>query len=139
MLEIVKNKFLDCLQSEVAEEFLELLLKLMSLFFMIDSDFSKNINGFKGRYLFKSRDNDITVSAVFDNGKMHVEEKIIDNPDITVTFNDGKALMNYLLSPKPDILGSMLRQDVVLNGNLNYIYKFAYMATHLKLKMEGTV
>jgi hypothetical protein len=46
-------------------------------------------------------------------------------------------LMGFLLSPKPDILGSMLRQDISIDGNLNYLYKFAYMAKHLQLKVTG--
>ena len=47
--------------------------------------------------------------------------------------------MNYLLSPKPDILGSVLRQDVMVSGNLNYLYKFAYMAKRLQLMATGKI
>ena len=47
--------------------------------------------------------------------------------------------MDYIFSPKPDILGSMLRQDVMLNGNLNYLYKFAFMAQHLRLMATGEI
>lgn len=132
------KKWLGSLESEFAEEFLELLLKSMSMVFLINfRGFRKNIEGFKGRYLFKSRDNNITVAAVFEHNRMKVEERIIDNPDITVTFKDGKALLNYILSPKPDILGSVLRQDVSPNGNFNYLYKFAYMAKRLQLMASG--
>jgi len=90
------------------------------------------------RYLFRSTDDKITVSAVFKHDRLKVREEIISDPDLTVTFHNGKALMGYLLNPKPDILGSMLRQDVTLDGNLNYLFKFAYMAKHLQLKVtEG--
>ena len=131
------KKFLSSFESEILEEFLELLLKAMNLFFMVNKEFRKNIEDFSGRYLFKSRDDKITVSAVFKNGKMRVSEGIIENPDITVNFKDSKALRNYILSPKPDILGSLLRQDVVPDGNLNYLYKFAYMAKNLQLILLG--
>jgi hypothetical protein len=45
--------------------------------------------------------------------------------------------MDYIFSPKPDILGSMLRQDVTLNGNMNYLFKFAFMAQRLRLMATG--
>lgn len=133
----LQKRFLNCIESEVAEEFLELLLKLMSLVFFLDKDFKRNIENFNGRYLFKSKDNKITVAAVFRDSQMKVYEKAIDRTNITVTFRNAKALMGYLLSPKPDILGSILRQDVTIDGNLNYLYKFAYMAKHLQLMVTG--
>ena len=133
----VQEQFLNCVESEFAEEFLELLLKLMSLVLFLNQDFRKNIKNFRGRYLFRSKDNRITVAAIFRDNKLRVYEKGIDNTNMTVTFRNPKALMNYLLSPKPDILGSILRQDVVIDGNLNYLFKFAYMAKHLQLMVTG--
>lgn len=120
-------------ESEMTEGFLELLLNMMSLAFLFDHEFRRNIEGFKGRYVFQSRDKTITVSAVFSDGMLVVEKSIISEPDITITFRDDKALMGFILAPKPDILGAMLRQDVVLDGNLNYLYKFAFMAKRLQL------
>lgn len=133
----LQKQFRDCLASEGAEEFLKILLNLMALAFVMDSEFRKNIKGFNGRYLFKSVDGSITVSALFRDNQLHVREEPIANPNITVLFKDGRALMNYLLSPKPDILGSIMRQEVTLDGNLNYLYKFAYMAKRLQLKVTG--
>ncbi len=109
----------------------------MSLVLFLNQDFRKNIKNFRGRYLFRSKDNRITVAAIFRDNKLRVYEKGIDNTNMTVTFRNPKALMNYLLSPKPDILGSILRQDVVIDGNLNYLFKFAYMAKHLQLMVTG--
>jgi hypothetical protein len=131
------KKFGDCLTSEFAEDFLQLLLGLMSVAFLFDRDFRKNIKNFNGRYQFRSRDGHINVAALFEDERIEVEEKIIDDPHITVLFKDGKALMQYLLASKPDILGSMLRQEVSLDGNLNYLYKFAFMAKRLQLMATG--
>jgi hypothetical protein len=136
---IMKDWF-KSMESESAEGFLDLLLKAMSLVFTLNAKgFRRNIEGFRGRYLFRSADDALTVSAVFDGGAMKVRKGKIDAADIIITFKDGKALMNFILSPKPDILGSMLRQDVSLEGNLNYLYKFAYMAKRLQLMAEGKV
>jgi len=139
MLNEMMKKFLDSLESEFAEGFLETLLKLMGLVLLLDQNYKRNIEGFKGRYQFLSSDDEITVAAIFDDDAMDVREEVISDPNITVIFKNGKALMNYLLSPKPDVLGSMLRQEVRLDGNLNYLYKFAYMAKRLQLMATGAV
>lgn len=134
-----QKRFLKSLEPEFAEEMLKLLLKLMSLVLLVHRGFRKNIANFKGRYLFRSRDNKITVAAIFEHNRLRVKEAAIEDTDLTVTFRDAKALLNYLFSPKPDILGSLLKQDVVIDGNLNYLYKFAYMANHLRLMATGKV
>ena len=131
------KRFTDCLSSDFAEDFLQLLLNLMSVVFFFDREFRKNIEGFTGRYQFRSKDGKITVAASFADNRLEVAEKEIPNPHITIYFKDGKALMGYLLTPKPDILGSMLRQEVSLDGNLNYLYKFAFMAKRLQLMATG--
>jgi len=139
ILESAMKNFSDSLTSEFAEDFLQLLLGLMSVVFMFDHDFRKNIERFNGRYQFKSRDGRITVAALFGDNRLEVREEEIPNPDITVLFKDGKALMGYLLTPKPDILGSILRQEVSLDGNLTYLYKFAFMAKRLQLMATGAI
>jgi hypothetical protein len=133
------KKFIKCLESEFVEEFLEAVLGFMNILFLIDHDFKRNIVDFNGRYLFKSRDGSITVAAIFRDNAMEVREEEIGNPDITVKFKDSKTLMNYLLAPKPDALGSMLRQEVTLDGNLNYLYKFAFMTKRLQLMVTGCI
>lgn len=127
----------ESFDSEITEEFLELLLNAMRISYFFNRDFRKNIEGFGGRYLFKSRDGKITVAAVFEDGRMKVMEKEIGDTDITISFRSAKALRDFIFSPKPDILGSILRQDVVVDGNFNYMYKFAYMAKHLQLMVTG--
>jgi hypothetical protein len=133
----VERRFLECLESETAEEFLELLLKLMSLEFNIDKDFRRNIEGFKGRYQFRSVDNSVTVAALFTGKDLKVEERLIPDADVSVIFKDGKSLMNYLLAMDRDILRLVLNNEVVLKGNVNYILKFGYMANHLQLALSG--
>ena len=131
------KEIFESFDSEVTEEFLELLLNAMRISFIFNEDFRNNIEGFEGRYLFKSRDGKITVAAIFKNGKMHVKENEIGDTDITVSFKNAKALRAFIFSPKPDILGSILRQDVLVDGNFNYMYKFAFMAKRLQLLMTG--
>jgi len=129
------EKFQNSFTSEVAEEFLQTLLTLMQIVFVVNHEYRRNIKNFEGRYQFCSKDGEVTIAAVFHNGRMDVMEKKIDRPDITITFRDGKTLLNFIISPRQDILGSMLRHDVVTEGNLNYLYKFGFMAKQLQLMM----
>ena len=135
----IAQRWCASIESELAEEFLELLLKGMSLFMIINKEFRKNIQDFRGRYLFRSSDNQITVAAHFNKNRMKVKEGVIDDTDITVIFKNAAALRNFLLAPKPDILNAILNQDITLDGNLNYLYKFAFMAKRLQLMVTGKV
>ena len=132
----VERQFLKSLQNEAAEDFLALLLKLMSLAYKVDKDFRRNIEGFNGRYQFKSIDNSVTVAAVFDGKNLKVKEELIPDPNVSIVFKDGRSLMNYLLADR-DILKMVLNNEVVLKGNINYILKFGYMANHLQLAITG--
>ncbi|WP_155311407.1 hypothetical protein [Desulfosarcina ovata] len=129
------QRFQQTLETEAAEQFLSLLLNIMRLMFAIDHDYRENIRKFDGRYQFNSKDGKMTVGAIFSDGRLEVEERVIDNPHITVSFRDGRTLFNFLLAPKQDILGSMLRQDVQTDGNLNYLYRFGFLAKQLQLMM----
>ena len=129
------EKFQNSFTSEVAEEFLQTLLTLMQIVFVVNHEYRRNIKNFEGRYQFCSKDGEVTIAAVFHNNRMDVMEKKIDRPDITITFRDGRTLLNFIISPRQDILGSMLRHDVVTEGNLNYLYKFGFMAKQLQLMM----
>ncbi len=136
-LKLVAERFQYCLGSDLAEGFLQILLSLMSVLFLISRNFRRNIRDFTGRYVFRDRGNRIETGVIFEGGRMHVKDGKLEHPNVTVVFRDSRALMSYLLSPKPDILGSLLRQDVTVEGNFNYLYKFAYMANRLKQMVTG--
>ncbi|HIC92087.1 MAG TPA: hypothetical protein EYP21_08550 [Syntrophaceae bacterium] len=138
-LEAMGERFLKCLEDETAETFLEILLLLMKFKFMLDPSYRRNIENFKGRYQFKSRDGGVTVLVEFHNGKMDVKEILSHDVDVTVIFKDGRALMNFLLFKDRDILRGLLNNEVTINGNLNYMYKFGFMANHLQLELTGNL
>ncbi len=115
----------------VTDKFLELLLRGMDLAFCLSRGYRKNIRGFEGRYLFRTADNIVTASVTFRNNDMKVHEEAIDNWDVRITFRDAAALRDFLFSRNQDILDSMLANDVETDGNLNYIYRFGFMARDL--------
>ncbi len=138
MRDALWRRFRECFESEVAEEFLQTLLTLMQIMFVLDPDYRRNIENFNGRYQFRSEDGQVTVAAEFADGRMQVREGTIEDPHITVIFRSGRSLLDFIISPRQDILGSMLRHEVRTEGNLNYLNKFGYMAKHLQLMMPGS-
>lgn len=125
----------DCIEANSTECVLEALMQLMSIMFVLDKPFRKNIEGFKGTYRIQDHDGGVDISIRFADNKMTWQKKAIANPNIDVDFADSKAICSFLFSQNPDILDFVLHNKVSYTGNLNYLFKFAYMAKHLQLKL----
>ncbi len=118
-------------QGDVADEFLGVLLKGMDLSLCLCRGYRKNIEGFQGTYLFRTADENVVGAAVFANGTMQVLDDSVENWDVRVTFRDAAALGSFLLSPDRDLINAVLENLVMVDGNLNYIYKFGFMVVDL--------
>lgn len=119
------------LYGKLTDKFLELLLKGMDLAFWLSKGYRKNIKDFEGRYLFRTADHLVAAAATFKSGDMEVHEEAIDDWDVRITFKDAPALNAFIFSRDQDILDSVLANDVEVDGNLNYVYKFGFMARDL--------
>jgi hypothetical protein len=119
------------LYGKVTDMFLELLLRGMDLVFCLSKGYRKNIKGFEGRYLFRTADHLVAVAATFKDDNMEVHEEPIDDWNVRITFKDAAALNGFIFSRDQDILDSLLANDVEVDGNLNYLYKFGFMARDL--------
>ena len=62
---------------------------------------------------------------------MKVYDHTIDDWDVMVEFRNAAALSSFLLSKEQDILESLLRNDVQVKGNANYIYRYAFLVRDL--------
>lgn len=124
---------------KVTDKFLELLLHGMDWAFRLSEDYRKNIEGFKGRYLFRFRTADRyeAVAATFKDGDMEVNEEPTGDYDwnVRITFKDSAALRGFLFSKDQDILNSLLKNEVEMDGNVSYIYKFGFMARDLSRRL----
>lgn len=123
------------LDGAATDKFLELLLAGMDLAFILSRDFRENIRGFAGRYLFRTADGLVAVAALFTESRMRVSPRAITGWDVRVTFKDAGALRAFLFSREQDILDSLLKNEVEVDGNLNYIYKFGFMARELRRRL----
>jgi formate C-acetyltransferase len=148
-----------------AEAFLDLLLFAMQVKFAIDGNYRKNIENFTGSYFFYSKDGNIRVPVTFENGTVRrpafprVWERLWDglgnwlgarsgrgngapgqDANATLEFRDGRALRNYLINyviyKDRNFLGSLTRNEIRPGGNLNYLYKFLFMANHFLLEVS---
>jgi hypothetical protein len=112
-----------------------LVLDGMSLLFLVDRDYRRNIKDFKGSYVIKCEDGNMDVSAVFGKKRllfskidaMTVKDSEVENPISKVSFKNGKSMIDFLLSGNPDVLKGMLSNQLSVSGNLNYLFKFVYM------------
>ena len=148
-LQIWKNavkKFLETLETETAENIMEGLLYLMKTRFLLDpiiigSDYRQNIHNFDANYQFRSKSGDIKVLVTFHDGQMDWEKSLSQDVNATLEFKDGQALVNYLFNyvilQNRDFLQSMINNEIRVSGNLNYLYKFLFMANHMLLEATG--
>lgn len=122
----------DAIEDEVAEEFLETFLRLMQIAIVVDPAYRRNVAGFDAHYQFESADGGVALAAVFTQGRLHVREGRVAAPDLKLRFASGRALLQVLLTrPQPDVLMAMLHGEVQTEGNLNYLYRLAFLAQRL--------
>jgi hypothetical protein len=140
------NRFLESVEAETAENIMETLLLLMKTRFLLDpiiigSNFRQNIENFEATYQFRSRSGDVGVLARFHDGELAWQEALSQEVNATLEFKDGRALIkylfNYIVLRDRDFLQSMTKNEIKVSGNLNYLYKFLFMANHMLLEATG--
>lgn len=150
LMDIVNQlqEMLNKLSGNIADWGLESLLKAMERAFEVSKlpfvllvfprlkGFDHNLTGFEGGYLFRTKDGLVQASAVFADGQMDVRSGEITDWDVKVEFQDVQAFWKFLFAGGNDILDSILKNDVEVHGNLNYLYKFGYMARDLQKRLK---
>ena len=144
-IKIISTKLKRQLLGGATDTFVELLLNGMELSFYVfkDDEYQEHLRDFEGRYfegryLFQTADETVFASATFREGRMHIHNGAIDGWDVKITFQDSEALRDYLFSKDLDIINSIAENKVEVDGNLNYIYKFGFIANDLlgRLKLD---
>jgi len=133
-LDRTTRKLKTAIESRALDGFLELLLGGMKLLLAVNPAFRKNIHNFNARYCFKSKDGVIAASAIFKNDRMIVQRNAIADTAITVVFDNGKTLWEFLFSGDPNVFDYILENRLSYSGNLNYLLKFGYMAKNIRLQ-----
>ena len=120
-----------------ADVFIELLLHGMSWAFVLCRSYRRsNLRNFSARYVFETEDGKVHSTADFAGGAMNVQPHAAGNATACVTFRSVDALRGFLFSGNQDILIPILSNDVLVGGNLNYIYRFGFMARDLARRLN---
>jgi hypothetical protein len=127
------KKMITSIETDLLDDFLETLLKVVGLALILDHHYRRNIQGFNARYAFRDEEGKIAASAIFQDGKMKVKKYQIEDTNVTVIFKNGKALWEFFMSKNPDVFSFVLESKIRYEGNPNYILKFGYMAKHLQV------
>jgi hypothetical protein len=135
------EKLKGALEDVLATALLEILLDGMSLAFVLLRGFRRNLAGFSGKYLFRTANDGVARGALFASRRMQVLRGEFTDYDVAVTFKNSAGLLRFLFSRDQDILDSLLANDVAVDGNVNFIYKFAFMARDLigRLKLADLI
>jgi hypothetical protein len=128
-------KLINHLRGDATSALLLLLLAAMDTAFSLIASYRANIDGFTATYNFNTEDGSVTCSVRFENGDMQVEHQPAPLADATVDFKSAAALRSFLFSKDQDILSSLLKDEVHVHGNLNYVYRFAFLARDLEQRI----
>lgn len=129
---IFSRRLVAQIRGRATDDFLELLLEGMALAFLLSRSYRDNIRGFSAKYVFTTADGAVGASARFDGKSMHVDREAARDWTVRVCFKNAEALRRFLFGKNQDILGSLLANEVEVSGNVNYIYKFGFMARDLE-------
>ncbi len=125
----------DQLRGQLTDQFLEMLLRSMELAFELSNDYRRNIEGFRGTLTFVTRDGSVGISAVFGDGRMKVLGKPSPDWQALVRYKDSQAMWSMLLGGGDILFDSLLNNTVEVEGNLNYIYRFGFLARDLQRRL----
>lgn len=135
MAHVLSRDLVEQLRTRVTDDFLELLLKAMEASFYLSRSYRRHIENFVATYVFATADGTVAATMYFHDGEVEVGEDAAEDFTARVTFADAAALRRFLFAEHQDILQSILANEVEVAGNINYIYKFGYMARDLERRL----
>lgn len=132
---VFSRRLVEQFRGRATDALVERLLEGMATAFLLSRSFRDNIQGFSARYVFATEDGSVGVSARFDGKRMHVEHEPVDDWTVRVRFKDANRLRRFLFGKNQDILQSILDNDVEMDGNVNYLFKFGFLARDLERRL----
>ena len=112
-------------------------LRIFALSFLLSKRMRKEILNdhtgfvFNARYQFATRDGNVKVFMIFDNGRVKTGTGSIDNPDVTIFYKDRATLARLFGKSPEESLDYLLTNEMSYTGNMSYLTKFTYMTTLL--------
>jgi hypothetical protein len=130
------RRAVERIRERATDDLLETLLWAMDLCFILDRGYRQaNLDGFSGRYVFMASTGTVGATAWFERGRMYRSERAQEHFTVRIRFKDAAALRRFLFVDSPDVLDALLANDIEIDGNLNYIYKFGFMVKDLERRL----
>jgi len=111
------------------------LLRLLATQFSLRPSLKKYLKGVDGwinfSIGFKTRSGSVKQGISFHNGKIKVLASIPENADAVLTFSHEDALVDMFRLPPNEALNLVLKNRVVLEGNLAYLQTFNFFVSLL--------
>ena len=87
---------------------------------------------FDGTFQFSTWDDSVSTHMAFRDGKVRAGKGPASEPDVVLRFRDSKYMRDFF-QPGADALTMLLRNDLKVEGNLSYLYKFGAIAADVVL------
>ncbi len=126
---------MDPIRTNVRIGMFRLSLKLMGLAFRLSKRLRKEICNpetgfvFNAKYQFRTRDDKVSVYALFRDGVMRSGNGTIDDADVTIFYKDKETLARLFDKSPEESLDHLLTNEMSTRGNMTYLTKFTYLST----------
>lgn len=108
----------------------------MDVWFCLDAAYrDAHLAAFTARYVFATDQGDVGATARFSDGNMQVSTRAEADYSVRIRFRDAAALRRFLFAASPDVLEALLANEIELDGNVNYVYKFGFMVKDLERRL----
>ncbi len=135
--EMLVERIAAAVSPESLGELLEALLQGLGFLMSVHPALKDEVRALKAGYRLTTRDRRMSVTARFSAGTLNASRADARPANVTLIFKNTAALIRIAAAPKPDLLGSMLRQEVAFDGNLNYLLKLAYFLRRVAFILQG--
>ena len=82
---------------------------------------------FNAKYQFTTKDDNVNIYVIFKDGKMTVHDGKIEDPNITIYYNDKETLAKLYDKSADESLDYLLTNEMGYIGNMSYLTKFSYL------------
>jgi formate C-acetyltransferase len=112
-----------------------ILLQTLALQFSLRPSLKKYLKGMDGwinfTIGFKTHSGSVHQAISFQNGKVNVLKTIPEQADLVLTFSSDEALIDLFRLPPNEALNLVLKNRIVLEGNLAYLQAFNFYVSLL--------
>jgi hypothetical protein len=135
-LKALTQKLKSELLGEATDKLLEILLAAMSIAGYLLPEFHRQLRHGEAKLVFRSSTGPVAAAAIIKGGRLSVDSTPKGSGDCLVTFATADAFRRFLFAKDHDILNSLLKNEVTVEGNVNLVYRFGFLANELLFLLD---